>query len=270
MRALAGRPCWREWRRCCRRFGPRRRPSAWGFVRASPRRRCLRVADWFAVTALFPPSARPPIRTPRSSRATGPDRRHPRCLPARQFPDPQKCGAADALGRRRRRGRPLLAVPPAKAGCARARRGCSPTSSNRSTRSVGGMVKSALAARMRSSTSRLCSAERSSGDDRGPARADGRRDSHLDRTDARRQRGSDPRHGPPARRLARLAGLDERLARRSSTASGTHHRHGSIRHPLRAKAEEGLARWPPPPERPPSRQVEEWKNDRIDNEAVSN
>jgi uncharacterized membrane-anchored protein YjiN (DUF445 family) len=74
--------------------------------------------------------------------------------------------------------------------------------------------------------------------------------------------------------VLRLAGLDERLAeaiidglRRLTIDMAV-----DPAHPLRAKAEEGLARLAFNLQNDPDTQarVEEWKNDMIDNEAVSN
>ena len=110
---------------------------AWGFVRAFAEAGLVGgIADWFAVTALFRHPLGLPIPhtaiIPRNKDRIGDDAGQ---LPARQLPDPDRRRAADAQPRRRRRGRPLpRPAAGAKGGCAKAARGCSPTSSRRSTR----------------------------------------------------------------------------------------------------------------------------------------
>ena len=109
---------------------------------------------------LVPPSARRADPAHRDHPAQqGPDRRHARHLPARQFPDPLGGRAADEPVRRRRRDRPLPApTRPARAACAKARRGSPPTCSNRSIRSGSAEWSRARSrAGCRRSKSRRCS-----------------------------------------------------------------------------------------------------------------
>ena len=94
------------------------------------------IADWFAVTALFRHPLGLPIPhtaiIPRNKDRIG-DTLASSCK--RQFPHPGGGRAADAAARRRRRARALPGQPPAATGgCAPAARGCSPTSWRRSTR----------------------------------------------------------------------------------------------------------------------------------------
>ena len=111
---------------------------AWGFVRAFAEAAMVGgIADWFAVTALF----RHPLGIPIPHTAIIPRNKDRigdtlASFLQGQFPHPLGGGAADAAARRRRRGRPLpRASRRARGGCAQAARGCSPTSSRRSTRS---------------------------------------------------------------------------------------------------------------------------------------
>ena len=166
-----------------------------------------------------PPPARPADPAHRDHPAQqGPDRRHARRLPQRQFPHPLGGRAADARARRRRRGRPLPG--PAAGGrgapARRAARGCSPTSSSRSTRSGSAAWSRARSpsACARIEIAPLLGQTLEAAITERAARADGRRHRHLGRPHARRQRGSDPRHGPPARRLRSCAGRARREARR--------------------------------------------------------
>jgi hypothetical protein len=110
-----------------------------------------------------PPPARPADPPHRDHPAQqGPDRRDARRLPAREFPDPVGGRAAHAQRRRRRRDRPLPRQPGAEG---RMREGASRLLADLleslDQERLGGMVKSAVAARLRRSRSRPCSARRS-------------------------------------------------------------------------------------------------------------
>ena len=207
---------------------------AWGFVRAFAEAALVGgLADWFAVTALF----RHPLGLPIPHTAIIPRNKDRigdtlaqflRTISSRPRWSRGGCAGVDVAGAVGR----FLARPPGGEG--RLREGGSRLLADMlealDQERLGGMVKSGVVAAARSgSRSRLCSARRSRR--RSPTSATCRSlDSHrhLGRPHARRERGHDPRHGPPARRLDPAAGRARREARRRDHRwpAAAQHRHG--------------------------------------------
>jgi uncharacterized membrane-anchored protein YjiN (DUF445 family) len=252
---------------------------AWGFVRAFAEAAMVGgIADWFAVTALF----RRPLGLPIPHTAIIPRNKDrigdtlaaflrdnfltPRVVARRM----RSVDVAGAVGR-------FLAMPP---GEGRLRQGASRLLADilesLDEEQLGGMVKSALAARMRAvDISPLLgrTLEAAMTADRHVPMVDAIVTWTGRTLDANEDLIRDMVH-QRAGWVLRLAGLDERLAeaiidglRRLTIDMAV-----DPAHPLRAKAEEGLARLAFNLQNDPDTQakVEEWKNDMIDNEAVSN
>ena len=252
---------------------------ALGFVRAFAEAAMVGgIADWFAVTALF----RHPLGLPIPHTAIIPRNKDrigdtlaaflrdnfltPRVVARRM----RSVDVAGAVGR-------FLAMPP---GEGRLRQGASRLLADilesLDEEQLGGMVKSALAARMRSvDISPLLgrTLEAAMTADRHVPMVDAIVTWTGRTLDANEDLIRDMVH-QRAGWVLRLAGLDERLAeaiidglRRLTIDMAV-----DPAHPLRAKAEEGLARLAFNLQNDPDTQakVEEWKNDMIDNEAVGN
>ena len=190
------------------------------------------IADWFAVTALFRhPLGLPIPHTAIIPQQQGPDRRRARRFPAATISSPPRWSRGGcATSTSPARSAASSPSRPARAGCAQGgSRLLADILEALDQERLGGMVKAAVAERMRAHRDRaLARPDARGGDHRGAARADGRRHRHLGRPHPRRQRGSDPRHGPPARRLDPAHGRARREARRRDRRrpQEAHHRHG--------------------------------------------
>ena len=238
------------------------------------------LADWFAVTALFRHPLGLPIPhtaiIPRNKDRIGDDAR---LLPARQFPDPHRSSPGGCA----------TSTSPARSAASsptrRPRGGCAQGGSRLiadllealDQERLGGMVKSAVASRLRDARS-LAAARPGArgGDHRGPAYADPRRDRHLGRPHARRQRGADPRDGPRARRAGSCARRARREARRrdhrrpAGSSPSTWRSIPPTRFaPRPRKALAALAWDMQLRSRRCSAKVEGWKNEIIANKAVT-
>jgi uncharacterized membrane-anchored protein YjiN (DUF445 family) len=252
---------------------------AWGFVRAFAEAAMVGgIADWFAVTALF----RHPLGLPIPHTAIIPRNKDrigdtlaafvrdnfltPKVVARRM----RSVDVAGAVGR-------FLAQPPTEG---RLRQGASRLLADileaLDEEQLGGMVRSAVAARLRTvEVAPLLgrTLEAAMTEDRHVPLVDAIVTWTGRTLDANEDLIRDLVH-QRASWVLRLAGLDERLAEaiidglRRLTIDMAVDPH----HPLRAKAEEGLARLAAKLQNDPETQakVEEWKNDMVANEAVSN
>ena len=251
---------------------------AWGFVRAFAEAAMVGgIADWFAVTALFrrplglpiPHTAIIPRNKDRIGDTLAAFLRDNFLTPSVVARRMREVDVAGAVGR-------FLALPPSEG---RLREGASRLLADileaLDEEQLGGMVKSALAARMRSiDVAPLLgrTLEAAMTEDRHVPMVDalvawaGRT---LDANEDMIRKMVHER----ANWILRLAGLDERLA--EGIVDGL--RRLSIdmaidpNHPVRAKAEEGLASlaWKLQHDADTRVRVEAWKNEMIDNPAVS-
>ena len=251
---------------------------AWGFVRAFAEAGLVGgIADWFAVTALFRHPLGLPIPhtaiIPRNKDRIGDtlaaflkDNFLTPSVVARRM---RKADVAGAVGR-------FLASPP---GEGRLRQGGSRLLASifeaLDEERLGGMVKSALAARMRAvDVSPLLgqTLEAAITDERHVPMVDGIVTWAGRTLDANEDLIRDMVH-QRAGWIVKLAGLDEKLA--DAIVDGLRRLTIDMavdpRHPLRAKAEEGLARLAVSLQRDPETmaKVEAWKNEMIDNPAVT-
>jgi uncharacterized membrane-anchored protein YjiN (DUF445 family) len=251
---------------------------AWGFVRAFAEAAMVGgIADWFAVTALF----RHPLGLPIPHTAIIPRNKDrigdtlaaflrenfltPRVVARRM----KQVDVAGAVGR-------FLAQPP---GEGRLRQGASRLLADileaLDEEQLGGMVKAAVAARMRAiDIAPLLgqTLEAAMTEERHVPMVDGMVTWAGRTLDANEDLIRQMVH-QRAGWIIRLAGLDERLAEaiidglRRLTIDMAVDPH----HPLRSKAEEGLARLAAALQNDPETRakVEDWKNEMIENEAVS-
>jgi uncharacterized membrane-anchored protein YjiN (DUF445 family) len=251
---------------------------AWGFVRAFAEAAMVGgIADWFAVTALF----RHPLGLPIPHTAIIPRNKDrigdtlaaflrdnfltPHVVARRM----KQVDVAGAVGR-------FLAQPP---GEGRLREGASRLLADilesLDEEELGGMVKSAVAARMRAiEIAPLLgqTLEAAMTEDRHVPVVDGIVTWAGRTLDANEGLIRDMVH-QRAGWILRLAGLDERLAEAiiDGLRKLTIDMAVDPAHPLRAKAEEGLARLAFNLQNDPETRfkVEAWKNEMIENEAVS-
>ncbi|MGZ8282485.1 MAG: DUF445 domain-containing protein [Allosphingosinicella sp.] len=252
---------------------------AWGFVRAFAEAAMVGgIADWFAGTALF----RHPLGLPIPHTAIIPRNKDrigdtlaaflrdnfltPHVVARRM----RQVDVAGAVGR-------FLSQPP---GEGRLRQGASRLLADileaLDPEQLGGMVKSAIAARMRSiEVAPLLgqTLEAAMTEDRHAPMVDGIV-TWVGRTlDANEDLIRDMVH-QRAGWVLRLAGLDERLAEAiiDGLRKLTIDMAVDPQHPVRAKAEEGLARLAANLQNDPEMRakVEDWKNEMIGNEAVTN
>ena len=251
---------------------------AWGFVRAFAEASMVGgIADWFAVTALFrhplglpiPHTAIIPRNKDRIGDTLAAFLRDNFLTPSVVARRMRSVDVAGAVGR-------FLAQPP---GEGRLRQGASRLLADilesLDEEQLGGMVKSAVAARMRTiDIAPLLgqTLEAAMTEDRHVPVVDGIVTWAGRTLDANEDLIRDMVH-KKAGWIMRLAGLDERLAeaiidglRRLTIDMAV-----DPAHPLRAKAEEGLARLAYNLQNDPETRakVEDWKNDMIANEAVS-
>ena len=251
---------------------------AWGFVRAFAEAAMVGgIADWFAVTALFrrplglpiPHTAIIPRNKDRIGDALASFLRDNFLTPSVVARRMRQVDVAGAVGR-------FLALPPREG---RLREGASRLLADilesLDEEQLGGMVKSALAARMRSiDVAPLLgrTLEAAMTEDRHVPMVDalvGWAGRTLDANEDMIRTMVHER----ANWILRLAGLDERLA--EAIVDGL--RRLSIDmavdpdHPVRAKAEEGLASlaWKLQHDPDTRARVEAWKNEMIDNPAVA-
>ena len=251
---------------------------AWGFVRAFAEAAMVGgIADWFAVTALFrhplglpiPHTAIIPRNKDRIGDTLAAFLRDNFLTPSVVARRMRQVDVAGAVGR-------FLAQPP---GEGRLREGGSRLLADileaLDEEQLGGMVKAAVAARMRAiDIAPLLgqTIEAAMTEDRHVPVVDGIvtwAGRTLDSNEDMIRNMVHQRAGW----IIRLAGLDERLAEaiidglRKLTIDMAVDPH----HPLRAKAEEGLARlaWNLQNDPETRAKVEAWKNEMIDNEAVS-
>ncbi len=252
---------------------------AWGFVRAFAEAAMVGgIADWFAVTALF----RHPLGLPIPHTAIIPRNKDrigdtlaaflrdnfltPHVVARRM----RQVDVAGAIGR-------FLAQPP---GEGRLRQGASRLLADileaLDEEQLGGMVKSAVAARMRAiDIAPLLgqTLEAAMTEDRHVPMVDGIVTWAGRTLDANEDVIRDMVH-QRAGWILRLAGLDERLA--DAIVDGLRRLTIDMavdpHHPLRAKAEEGLSRlaWSLQHDPETRAKVENWKGEMIENEAVSN
>jgi len=251
---------------------------AWGFVRAFAEAAMVGgIADWFAVTALF----RHPLGLPIPHTAIIPRNKDrigdtlaaflrdnfltPHVVARRM----KHVDVAGAVGR-------FLAQPP---GEGRLRQGASRLLADilesLDEEQLGGMVKSAVAARMRAiDIAPLLgqTLEAAMTEDRHLPVVDGIVTWAGRTLDANEDLIRDMVH-QRAGWILRLAGLDEKLAEAiiDGLRKLTIDMAVDPAHPLRSKAEEGLARLAENLQHDPETRakVEAWKNEMIDNEAVS-
>jgi uncharacterized membrane-anchored protein YjiN (DUF445 family) len=251
---------------------------AWGFVRAFAEAAMVGgIADWFAVTALF----RHPLGLPIPHTAIIPRNKDrigdtlaaflrdnfltPHVVARRM----KHVDVAGAVGR-------FLAQPPAEG---RLRQGASRLLADilesLDEEQLGGMVKSAIAARMRAiDIAPLLgqTLEAAMTEDRHLPVVDGIVTWAGRTLDANEDLIRDMVH-QRAGWILRLAGLDEKLAEAiiDGLRKLTIDMALDPAHPLRAKAEEGLARLAANLQSDPETRakVEAWKNEMIDNQAVS-
>jgi uncharacterized membrane-anchored protein YjiN (DUF445 family) len=251
---------------------------AWGFVRAFAEAAMVGgIADWFAVTALF----RHPLGLPIPHTAIIPRNKDrigdtlaaflrdnfltPHVVARRM----RNVDVAGAIGR-------FLAQPPSEG---RLRQGGSRLLADilesLDEEQLGGMVKSALAARMRAiDIAPLLgqTLEAAMTEDRHVPIVDGIVTWAGRTLDANEDLIRDMVH-QRAGWILRLAGLDEKLAEAiiDGLRKLTIDMAVDPAHPLRAKAEEGLARLAANLQSDPETRskVEAWKNEMIENEAVS-
>nr|WP_129793479.1 DUF445 domain-containing protein [Sphingosinicella sp. CPCC 101087] len=251
---------------------------AWGFLRAFAEAAMVGgIADWFAVTALF----RHPLGLPIPHTAIIPRNKDrigdtlaaflrdnfltPHVVARRM----KNVDVAGAIGR-------FLAQPPSEG---RLRQGASRLLADilesLDEEQLGGMVKSALAARMRAiDIAPLLgqTLEAAMTEDRHVPVVDGIVTWAGRTLDANEDLIRDMVH-QRAGWILRLAGLDERLAEAiiDGLRKLTIDMAVDPAHPLRAKAEEGLARLAANLQNDPETRakVETWKNEMIENEAVS-
>ena len=252
---------------------------AWGFVRAFAEAAMVGgIADWFAVTALF----RHPLGLPIPHTAIIPRNKDrigdtlaaflrdnfltPRVVARRM----RQVDVAGAVGR-------FLSQPP---GEGRLREGASRLLADileaLDPEQLGGMVKSAVAARMRAiDIAPLLgqTLEAAITDERHVPVVDGIVTWAGRTLDSNEDLIRDMVH-ERAGWIIRLAGLDERLAEAiiDGLRKLTIDMAVDPAHPLRAKAEEGLAKlaWNLQHDPETRAKVEDWKNDMIGNEAVTN
>ena len=252
---------------------------AWGFVRAFAEAAMVGgIADWFAVTALF----RHPLGLPIPHTAIIPRNKDrigdtlaaflrdnfltPRVVARRM----RQVDVAGAVGR-------FLSQPP---GEGRLREGASRLLADileaLDPEQLGGMVKSAVAARMRAiDIAPLLgqTLEAAITDERHVPVVDGIVTWAGRTLDSNEDLIRDMVH-ERAGWIIRLAGLDERLAEAiiDGLRKLTIDMAVDPAHPLRAKAEEGLAKlaWNLQHDPETRTKVEDWKNDMIENEAVTN
>ena len=223
---------------------------ALGFVKAFAEAAMVGgLADWFAVTALFrhplglpiPHTAIIPRNKDRIGAALAAFLRENFLIPRVVARRMRNVDIAGAIGR-------FLANPPPEG---RLRQGGSRLIADLleslDQERLGGMVKTAVASRMRSlEVSPLIGQALDGGDHRGTAHPDPRRHRHLGGPHPRRQRGSRSATwstSAPAGSCS-LAGLDAKLAdgdRRRPAGKLTIDMAIDPAHPLRAKAEEALA-----------------------------